>query len=625
MKSNDIMDTAASYRVMNRNYHPKPMRSQSKSMARVMERRNTAGGGMSDRPSPSPREKPRGRRLSMSILPSKPSSEIDHNHNSDVGAGGFYNGNPDMNNKDNRRHSMSMRHTFLRRGSESLVQRRRSDDAQQKLQQQEKRLDGLFDSFRRLSLDQNTIDFGDEIAPSNNHQRSASVGSSGGGAVSYYHEIFQKMKQDNPNSSLGALQQKTMTRIAELRAAKELVDARELEEKQRLEEEERLRKQNLAQKYANKLLRGVIKNRELQQQQQQQQQELQQQSSLDSSSFSYTQRPSFVQHASFSQRPSFVKQSSLTQYPSLQHENSKPMLQRQKSEVFYSEASDHHYPQKQNNPDHYHNNDIDNVNIATHIIPTAQRPSVTKKLLSHRRVSVDSCTLTQSSQTSNTMILNGDEVEFNLAPRRSVGNIAGDASTEGDSSVGFLNSTTDGESSVGFLSVTSKSTLGLSVIEGEARSAAGNNELGQTEHTEHTERSELSGLSIRVKGRTRVSMSTSQEHDRSDSSGGRSAEDAMEEALMQSERLERSGRPGISETEFFLIQETNLTLELRAKSDNMSFNDDSSSKFSYVSDDELIVGFARRYDDNDDEDGLIVGFNPRKRERSANSKDKDVQ
>ena len=49
-------------------------------------------------------------------------------------------------------------------------------------------------------------------------------------SVSNYQEVFAQMKSQNPTASLGALQQKTMTRMAEIK-------------KQRLAEQERIKQE----------------------------------------------------------------------------------------------------------------------------------------------------------------------------------------------------------------------------------------------------------------------------------------------------------------------------------------------------------------------------------------------
>lgn len=60
------------------------------------------------------------------------------------------------------------------------------------------------------------------------------------------------MKSENPTISLGALQQKTMTRIVELKAQKKAKERKLREEFLRQEEEERIRNQTLAKKYVDK-------------------------------------------------------------------------------------------------------------------------------------------------------------------------------------------------------------------------------------------------------------------------------------------------------------------------------------------------------------------------------------
>lgn len=97
----------------------------------------------------------------------------------------------------------------------------------------------MFGGLRRLSLD---------------HERTAAHEETprDTAAVTNFKEVFQQMKQENPSAPIGALHQKTMTRIAELKCIREMEEQREREEQARQEEEERLRKQSLAKKAVDK-------------------------------------------------------------------------------------------------------------------------------------------------------------------------------------------------------------------------------------------------------------------------------------------------------------------------------------------------------------------------------------
>lgn len=80
-------------------------------------------------------------------------------------------------------------------------------------------------------------------------------------SVSNYQDVFQQLKSENPTSSLGALQQMTMQRIAELKAQKEQEEA-ELEE-ERENEERRLKEEKRRLALANNALNkwvGKIRN-----------------------------------------------------------------------------------------------------------------------------------------------------------------------------------------------------------------------------------------------------------------------------------------------------------------------------------------------------------------------------
>eukprot|EP00986_Skeletonema_menzelii_P007552 scaffold2971_cov152-Skeletonema_menzelii.AAC.12 len=79
-------------------------------------------------------------------------------------------------------------------------------------------------SFRRLSYDPNRLDNGgkrEEVADAT--------------VLSDYQEVFQQMKLQNPNSSLGALQQKTMKRMSELKVEKEEMERMNMERLKELE------------------------------------------------------------------------------------------------------------------------------------------------------------------------------------------------------------------------------------------------------------------------------------------------------------------------------------------------------------------------------------------------------
>lgn len=73
-------------------------------------------------------------------------------------------------------------------------------------------------------------------------------------AVSDYQEVFRQLKLENPTASMGALQHKTMERMAELKALRLEEERRKREEFEKKEEEERLRNQSTAEKYVNRIV-----------------------------------------------------------------------------------------------------------------------------------------------------------------------------------------------------------------------------------------------------------------------------------------------------------------------------------------------------------------------------------
>ncbi|KAL7438988.1 hypothetical protein ACHAXH_004795, partial [Discostella pseudostelligera] len=100
--------------------------------------------------------------------------------------------------------------------------------------------DGLLGSLRRFSLE----------SPMDHDQDNTSDYN----AVSDYQEVFHQLKLENPTASIGALQHKTMERIAELKALRKEEERRQRLEWERKEEEERIRNQSAAEKYVNRLV-----------------------------------------------------------------------------------------------------------------------------------------------------------------------------------------------------------------------------------------------------------------------------------------------------------------------------------------------------------------------------------
>eukprot|EP00584_Thalassiosira_punctigera_P012709 CAMPEP_0172547030 /NCGR_PEP_ID=MMETSP1067-20121228/16666_1 /TAXON_ID=265564 ORGANISM="Thalassiosira punctigera, Strain Tpunct2005C2" /NCGR_SAMPLE_ID=MMETSP1067 /ASSEMBLY_ACC=CAM_ASM_000444 /LENGTH=548 /DNA_ID=CAMNT_0013334049 /DNA_START=439 /DNA_END=2085 /DNA_ORIENTATION=- len=243
-----------------------------------MARDVDGASGVRDDASPKPR-------LSTNLLPPNLSSELAHppNGQQHKGIGNNHSLRPSfLRGSSERPDNFSARQLpSTRSGRPSLLsmssdrfclggggrgrgdQRRKSYDvmavmgrhSQQHHQQTSSASDGILGTFRRMSLD-HTMLFQEDLDNSTNSRNSCPQQRS---AVSDYQEVFQQMKQENPHSSLGALRQKTMYRMAELKAEKMTEEQRQRKEQQGKEEEERLRTQTLAQKCVDKWV-GKIKH-----------------------------------------------------------------------------------------------------------------------------------------------------------------------------------------------------------------------------------------------------------------------------------------------------------------------------------------------------------------------------
>mmetsp|Transcript_1450 Transcript_1450/g.3674 ORF Transcript_1450/g.3674 Transcript_1450/m.3674 type:complete len:614 (+) Transcript_1450:68-1909(+) len=190
-------------------------------------------------------------------------------------------------------------------------------------------------------------------------------------AVANFHEVFHQMKKENPTASMGALQQKTMAHIAELKAQRRQEERRERELQQRRDEEERLRNQTAAMKYANKWV-GKIRN---------------------------------------------------NHHPTSHDDNSPRDDPR---------SHDRHDLSSSNNSNNFEQEqgDTNDGNIFTHFIPMGTRATM---IMSHRRISMDSGGGTiQSSLADTTMNtrcssndgnIPGGGGGANFAPRKSVGDL----------------------------------------------------------------------------------------------------------------------------------------------------------------------------------------------------------
>ena len=190
---------------------------------------------------------------------------------------------------------------------------------------------GIFTTFRRLSCDaQQQLP---AETTTTNYNPNQAVG------LFNYQEVFQQMKSQNPGSSLGALHQKTLARLAKLKA-QTLAEEAQLREQQRIkDEEERLRNQSLAGRCVDKFVGRM-------------------------SIYNNNQQSSHGHNGLLGE-----------------HYESSAIHPAKSSE------SNNHYHE----PQHFRNSigSSSSHGIETHFMPTGSRPSI---LASHRRTSVDSST-----------------------------------------------------------------------------------------------------------------------------------------------------------------------------------------------------------------------------------------
>lgn len=293
----------------------------------------------------------------------------------------------------------------------STFRRRMSGSGQPKntLQQQQQ----FGGSFRRLSLDQQLAcqAQGQDLDKSDGSDKASSI------AVAKFQEVFQKMKQENPSASMGALRHKTMTRIAELKIIHQEEEHLEREERERKEEEERLRNQNLAKKYVGKLVDKIT-------------------------------RPSMVAYQQ--------GHSLLQEHHHLHHNFSSVNNTHQHS----NNSNGHHSPHDSQSGGDDNNEDNDDHIFLQHM-PISERASmIIRKQVSNRRVSVDSgdtLNLNHSNEAKidnsrNTLYINaglvgGDDQAGNFAPRKSVGDLI----AFGNDFLGSEDDESDNKSAMSFL------------------------------------------------------------------------------------------------------------------------------------------------------------------------------
>ena len=249
-------------------------------------------------------------------------------------------------------------------------------------------------------------------------------------SVSNYQEVFAQMKSQNPTASLGALQQKTMTRMAEIKkqrlAEQERIKQEEENERLKKEEEERALKlkQTLAVKYMSKWMKKV---------------------DLEFKEDAIIRKDTSDSNNTTAQEQTAGCGSSNT--TSIQNQSSTPRAKMHRQGSFKRNSLDSSGGRNINiNNNSYHSNLEHNNsdNILTQLIPTGARNSIVmagrNSILinrNYRRSSIDTNYTTQSSQLDNSATENdsmlecrinagliGEDQGNNFAPRRSVGDLS---------------------------------------------------------------------------------------------------------------------------------------------------------------------------------------------------------
>ena len=256
-------------------------------------------------------------------------------------------------------------------------------------------------------------------------------------SVSNYQEVFAQMKSQNPTASLGALQQKTMTRMAEMKkqrlAEQERIKQQEEHERLKKEEDEKALKlkQTLAVKYMSKWMKKV---------------------DLEFKEDESDRNKDGTAAADSNTQDTAAGSSSNTSQNN--QRSTLPRAQIHKQGSFKRNSLDSSGTgRNMNNNNSYRDSDHNNSdNILTQFIPTGARNSIMmagrNTILinrNNRRSSIDTNYTTQSSQLDNSTTkedslndshsmmfmecrinagLIGEDQGNNFAPRRSVGDLS---------------------------------------------------------------------------------------------------------------------------------------------------------------------------------------------------------